>query len=92
MTIPSATGHRPDKEDSDFKLVEHAVPIPLPPDVELPLHKRMNAAYAVMHADMTRSLYGNDSVPFTPRKRRIRDFLDRAHNAWLVLTGRADIC
>lgn len=62
-------------------------------DLDL-IRKRMQETQAAMVADLNRSLYGDDNAP-TPRRlptyrERFSAFIERAKNAWLVLTGKLD--
>lgn len=64
----------------------------VPKEMETLLHERVNAAYKNTADAMAQMLYSDSpQIQRLIRRRRFRDFLDRAHNAWLVLTGRADI-
>ena len=58
------------------------------------LNARMHDAYAEMVKNMNADLYGDHTAP--PRKpltfrERLTIVRERIHDAWLVLTGRAEI-
>lgn len=59
------------------------------------LKKQMDDTYATLRRNMDRCMYAGDSVEVAPSprtlRRRLRDLLERAHDAWLVLIGKADI-
>lgn len=93
---------RADEIDNFFSwpIAQYGVEFTCPPEqVEL-LKSRMEDSYRVIRESMDRAMFGEGTggggLEALVRRRtcrdRFRDFLDRAHNAWLVLTGRADIC
>lgn len=57
------------------------------------LHKQMHESFDEMHHQFNQSLYGDASNPKRRSfKERFSDLKWRVQAAWLVLTGRADIC
>lgn len=64
------------------------------PDLTPELRNRVDAAFKQMRKNLSTSLYADrpDDPPMPPTiRQRIRRYLNRAHDAWLVLTGRAEI-
>lgn len=58
------------------------------------LRQRVDDAYVEMRRNLNQSLYADGPAAPKPRvtlRRRIHRAADRAHDAWLVLTGRAEI-
>lgn len=58
------------------------------------MRQRMDAAFAAMARDLGLGLYGDDDYtpPPTPTiRQRMRALRGRVSDAWLVLTGRAEI-
>ena len=55
--------------------------------------KRMNAAFKQTSEALNASLFSGVPIPATPLTWRddVRRRLDRVRDAWLVLTGKADI-
>lgn len=64
------------------------------PELRAEMRDRMSASFEQMRRDLNTSLYADGpyvSPPPLTMRQRARRFLDRAHDAWLVLTGRAEI-
>lgn len=81
---------------TEWPFAKITVPITIDEITAVTLKNRMDAAAERMMQDMNRSLYGDWIEPrkvmsWQRNVTRAKIYLNRIADAWLVLTGRADI-
>lgn len=81
---------------SDFQFREFGQTIQIHGDFDQSIHRRINEAFERTRNQIQINMYG-DVEPEKPLTRkqlishRFRLYVSRVHDAWLVLTGKADL-